>query len=53
MKKEKIKWYFNRLKSMDIKEVVWRVEQKTLEKKEKQIFNSSRPQVIDEIFNIR
>ena len=51
MKKEKIKWYFNRLKSMDIKEVVWRVEQKTLEKKEKQIFNSSRPQVIDEIFN--
>ena len=51
MKKEKIKWYFNRLKSMDIKEVVWRVEQKNLEKKEKKIFNSSRPQVIDEIFN--
>lgn len=35
---KKINWYLNRLKAMDIKEVFWRIQQKNLQKKEKQDF---------------
>lgn len=51
MKLEKINWYYNRLKSMNIPEIIWRIEQKCLEKKEKNIFFDNDIQVISEIFN--
>ena len=31
---ENLKWTLNRLKSMDIKEIVWRIQQKLLQEKE-------------------
>ena len=51
MNKEKVKWYINRLKSMKAKEVIWRIEQKGLESKEKRKFKSSGIQIIDNVFN--
>lgn len=51
MNKEKVKWYINRLKSMKAKEVIWRIEQKGLESKEKRKFKSSGIQISDNVFN--
>ncbi|MDO4301378.1 MAG: alginate lyase family protein [Clostridia bacterium] len=44
-------WLFNRLKAMSIPEVLWRVSQKTLQKKEEKLFKHTKFAVTNLVFN--
>lgn len=48
---KKINWYINRLKAMSIPEVIWRLNQKKLQKKEKEIYGINDIYVCSYIFN--
>lgn len=47
----KIQWYINRLKAMNVREVMWRLDQKRLQKQERKRFAESRISVGAEVFN--
>lgn len=47
----KIQWYINRLKAMNVREVMWRLDQKRLQKQERRRFAESRISVGAEVFN--
>lgn len=47
----KISWYVNRLKAMNVKEVVWRLDQKRIQKLEQKRFARPRINVGAELFN--
>lgn len=42
MNKDNVKWYFNRIRAMSIKEIGWRINQKILEKYEYICFNKRK-----------
>lgn len=45
-----ISWYINRLRSMSIPEVLWRLEQRKLQKAERQTFGKQYRKVTEEVF---
>lgn len=47
----KILWYVNRLKAMNVREVMWRLDQKRIEKQEQRRFAGTRVNIGDRIFN--
>lgn len=47
----KIQWYINRLKAMNVKEVVWRLDQKRIEKQEASRFGNRKVNVGSEVFD--
>lgn len=48
----KLTWYVNRLKAMDIREVLWRLNQKSIQKKEKKHFLNRTVKVTHYFFNV-
>lgn len=48
---KKVVWYFNRLKAMSVKEVIWRIKQKKLEKTEKKLYYNKKLLVIHKVIN--
>lgn len=48
---DKVKWYFNRLKAMNVNEILWRVDQKRLEKKERNIYSNKEIYITDSVLN--
>lgn len=51
MKLCKLRWYINRFKSMEIKEVLWRVKQKKLAINEKKIYGDGEFTIISDLIN--
>lgn len=51
MNLDKLSWYFNRLKAMNFKEIIWRLGQKKIEKKEKNIYENNKVPTIGEVMN--
>ena len=47
----KLTWYVNRLKAMNVKEVLWRLEQKKLQQKEKKKFDRGPTEIGCKIFS--
>ena len=47
----KIRWYVNRMKAMNVKEIVWRFNQKLIQCEEKKRFGAKRISVASEIWN--
>lgn len=47
----KLSWYYNRLKAMDFREVVWRMSQKRLQMQERQAFGAADKNVGDDVFD--
>ena len=45
-----ISWYVNRLRAMSVKEVLWRLGQKRLEKAERQTFGKQYMQITEKVF---
>lgn len=48
---DRLKWYLNRLKAMNLAEVIWRVNQKRLEKHEKIKYGNKQICIIDNLLN--
>ena len=46
-----ISWLIRRLKAMSIPEVLWRLSQKNIQKKEEKRFNDSRIAITSDVFN--
>lgn len=46
----KIGWYFNRLRAMSAGEIFWRIEQKKIEKTERQRFGKSHISITERVF---
>lgn len=44
-------WYINRIKAMSIKEIIWRLQQKQLQKRERSIFLDKKISVTKEVFS--
>ena len=47
----KIQWYINRLRAMNVREVLWRLDQKRIERQEKKRFGGAKVNVGNEVFD--
>ena len=46
----KISWYVNRLRAMSVREILWRMDQKQIEKEERKQFKNKKRKVTDDPF---
>ncbi|MCR6545232.1 alginate lyase family protein [Dehalobacterium formicoaceticum] len=46
-------WYINRMKAMSLMEILWRLQQKQIHKKERKTFGNSKTSVTNKVFNKR
>jgi len=49
----KLQWYVNRLRAMNINEIVWRLDQKRIQREEKQRFGAKKISVASDVWNPR
>ena len=52
MENSRVLWYINRFKAISISEIIWRLDQKVLEKREERLYGNDSLEVINKIIDI-